>query len=319
MSDNTAIKFKTLFKKRQKRTLSGGELDPGWNTVMNIIVGSFALICVLPFILTIVVSFTDELALARNGYVFFPEKWSLYAYNYVFKTANQLGQSYIISLIITVFGTLAGLIITVLYAYPLSRKEFKYRKILTFIAFFTMLFNGGLIPFYIVCSRILFLRNTIWALIFPLLLNPFFIIIMRTFFQSTIPDSIIESARIDGASELTTFIRIVFPISLPGMATIGLFIALGYWNDWFHALLFITESTLYPLQYLLMQLESQIQFIMQNTNLINSAEGAEILKSLPIESTRMTMVVLATIPIAMAYPFFQRYFVKGLTIGSVKG
>ena len=290
-----------------------------WNLLLNLFVGSFALLCIIPFILTIIISFTDEYTLALNGYSFFPEKWSTSAYQYVFRTGVQLGQSYLVSISLTVIGTLAGLTMTALYAYSLSRKEFDFRKFFTFIAFFTMLFNGGLIPFYLIMTKMLQLRNTIWALILPLALNPFFIIVMRTFFQTTIPDSVIDSARIDGAGEFSTFIRIVAPVSLPGLATIGLFISLGYWNDWFHALLFITRETLTPVQYLLIRIENSMQFLYQNADMMRSVAGTSILETLPVESTRMTMVVLITLPIAFAYPFFQRYFIHGLTIGSVKG
>jgi putative aldouronate transport system permease protein len=287
--------------------------------LLHLLTGGFALLCVVPFLFVIAISFTDEYTLAVGGYSLIPKVASLHAYEYVLRTGDQLARSYGVSLLITAIGTVLGLAMTALYAYALSRREFRYRGAFTFLAIFTMLFNGGLIPFYLVCTKILFLRNTIWALVLPLLLNPFFIIIMRTFFQTTIPDSVIEAARIDGAGEMTTFTLIILPVSLPGLATIGLFIALGYWNDWFNALLFITSSGLTPVQYLLMRIESSMNFLLQNAAILQTVEGKSILQSLPLESSRMALVVLATLPIVMAYPFFQRYFVSGLTLGSIKG
>lgn len=281
--------------------------------------GSFALLCIVPFLFVVAISFTDEYTLAAHGYSLLPGTTTLDAYKYVFKTGDQLLRSYGVSVVVTALGTVMGLAMTALYAYALSRREFRFRRLFTGIAVFTMLFNGGLIPFYLVCTKILFLRNTLWALILPLMLNPFFIVIMRTFFQTTIPDSVVEAARIDGAGEMTTFIRIILPVSLPGLATIGLFISLGYWNDWFNALLFISDAALTPVQYLLMRIESSMSFLLQNASVLQSVEGKTIIQSLPLESTRMALVVLATLPIVMAYPFFQRYFVSGLTLGSIKG
>lgn len=290
----------------------------GWSALLNGLVGVFALLCILPFLFVVVISFTEEFTLASEGYNLIPRVVSLEAYRYVLRTGDQLLRSYGVSLLVTVLGTVASLAVTALYAYCLARKEFAYRGLFTFAAVFTMLFNGGLIPFYLVCTRILPLKNTVWALILPLLVNPFFIVILRTFFQTTIPDSVIEAARMDGAGEMATFTRVVLPVSAPGLATVGLFTALGYWNDWFNALLFTTRAELTPLQYLLMRIENSMNFLLQNAAILQTMEGKSILQSLPLESTRMTMVVLATAPIVLAYPFFQRYLVKGLTLGSIK-
>jgi putative aldouronate transport system permease protein len=286
---------------------------------LHVATGGFALLCVIPFLLIVAISFTDEQTLATHGYSFLPSVANLHAYQYVIRTGDQLLRSYGVSIVVTLLGTALGLAATALYAYALSRREFRWRGAFTFVAVFTMLFNGGLIPFYLVCTKLLSLHNSLWSLILPLLINPFFIIIMRTFFQTTVPDSIIEAARIDGAGEMTTFTRIILPIALPGLATIGLFIALGYWNDWFNALLFITKSSLTPVQYLLMRIESSMNFLVQNASILQTMEGKSILQSIPLESTRMALVVLATVPIVIAYPFFQRYFVRGLTLGSIKG
>ncbi|WP_436376895.1 carbohydrate ABC transporter permease [Cytobacillus sp. BC1816] len=283
---------------------------------MNILIGSFALMCIFPFIYVVIISLSDEESLARNGYQLIPENWSLEAYKYLWQMKDQLFQSYTITILITVLGTIISVLMISLYAYAISRKQFKFRKIFTFFAFFTMLFSGGLVPFYIVATQFLQLRNSIWALILPLAMNAFYIIIMRTFFQRSVPESILESARMDGASELRIFVQIVMPLSLPGIATIALFSTLGYWNDWFNALLFIDEPHLVPLQSLLMKIENNIEFLRQNA--LTGGMQNEVMKSIPQDAAKMAMVVISTLPIAIGYPFFQKYFVKGLTIGGVK-
>ncbi|MCH1625221.1 carbohydrate ABC transporter permease [Ferdinandcohnia quinoae] len=283
---------------------------------MNVILGSFAIMCIFPFIYVIIISLSDEETLARNGYQLIPEVWSTEAYQYLWNMKDQLFQSYTITILITVIGTIVSVLMISMYAYAISRRQFKYRGFFTFIAFFTMLFSGGLVPFYIVATQLLHLRNSIWALILPLAMNAFYILIMRTFFQRSVPESILESARIDGASELRIFVQIVIPLSLPGIATIALFSTLGYWNDWFNALLFIDEPQLIPLQSLLMKIENNIEFLRQNT--LTGGLQNEILKAIPQDAAKMAMVVISTLPIAIAYPFFQKYFVRGLTIGGVK-
>lgn len=289
-------------------------LSPLMNILFNAIAAVFSLACIFPFAFVLILSFTDEKSLAVNGYRLFPEKWSIHAYEYLFQNGAQLLQSYIVTIIVTVLGTLISVTVIALYAYGISRSSFKYRKFFTFMAFFTMLFNGGLVPTFIVVTQVLHLKDTIGALILPMVMNAFFIIIMRTFFKG-LPDGIIESGKIDGASEFQIFYKIVLPLSLPGLATIGLFCTLGYWNDWFNALLYIDSPDLVPLQSMLMRIESNMAFILQNAN--NSGMGMAA-ASLPQETTRMAMVVLATGPIVLAYPFFQRFFIQGLTVGSIK-
>lgn len=293
-------------------------ISKGWNIVMNIILAIFSFMCIFPFIFVVIISFTDEKTLARNGYRIIPQKFSLAAYEYIFKSGRQLLNSYIVTIAVTILGTLISLLVISMFSYALSRKNFRYRKLFAFMAFFTMLFNGGLVPTYMVCSRLLHLNDTIWALILPMCVNAFYILVLRTFFQTSVPDSIIESAKIDGASEFRTFLQIVLPISLPGLATIGLFCTLGYWNDWFNALLYIENPSFTPLQYMLMKIENSIEFISQNSGKINTAQSVEILANLPKETSKMAMVVLATGPIVLAYPFFQKYFVSGLTVGAIK-
>ncbi|MFE0556078.1 carbohydrate ABC transporter permease [Paenibacillus sp. FSL W8-0187] len=292
------------------------QLSSGWNVVFNLIAGIFSFLCVFPFLFVMIISFTDEGALARNGYQIWPEKWSLEAYKYVFQTGDTLLRSYGVTIFVTVVGTLISLFIISLYAYAISRKGFRYRNFFAFFAFFTMLFNGGLVPTYIVATQLLGLKDSIWALILPLALNAFYIMILRTFYSTSVPDAIIESGKIDGASEFKIFYKLVLPLSLPGLATIGLFSTLGYWNDWFNALLYIDDPNLVPLQSMLMRIETSMQFILQNSQ--NSSLSMAALQSMPQDTSRMAMVVLATGPIILAYPFFQRYFIQGLTIGAVK-
>ncbi|MCK9860657.1 carbohydrate ABC transporter permease [Paenibacillus sp. ATY16] len=299
-----------------RKTKDFHRLTPAWNVIFNVIAGLFALACVFPFLLVMVISFTDEKTLALDGYSLFPKKWSTDAYSYLFKAGDQLLRSYGVTILVTVVGTVISLIFISLFAYAISRKGFKYRKFFSFLAFFTMLFNGGLVPTYIVTTKLLGLGNSLWALILPLAVNAFYIMIMRTFFSTMIPDAIIESGKIDGAGEFGIFFRLIVPLALPGLATIALFNVLGYWNDWFNALLYIENPDLVPLQSMLMRIENSMQFILANSN--NASLGTSVLQSMPQDTSRMAMVVLATGPIVLAYPFFQRYFVQGLTVGAVK-
>ena len=210
-----------------------------------------------------------------------------------------------------------GRALTSTYAYVLSRKTFRYRKLFTGILVATMFFNGGLVSTYMVVANFLHLKNNFLALVLPVAVTPFNIIVLRTFFATSVPDALIESAKIDGASQFKIFTDIVLPISLPGLATVALFLTLTYWNDWKNALLYIDSKSLYPLQYLLMKIERNIEFIAQNAG--RGSMGLDsALSRLPSETAKMAIVVIATLPIACAYPFFQRYFVSGLTVGSVK-
>lgn len=292
------------------------QLSTPWNVVFNLFAGIFAFLCVFPFLFVVIISFTDEGVLARDGYKLIPSQWSLEAYRYVFQTGDTLLRSYGVTIFVTVVGTIISLLFIAFYAYAISRKSFKFRNFFAFFAFFTMLFNGGLVPTYIIVTQLLSLKDTIWALILPLAVNAFYIMILRTFYSTSVPDAIIESGKIDGAGEFRIFLKLVLPLSLPGLATIGLFSTLGYWNDWFNALLYIDNPNLVPLQSMLMRIETSMQFILQNSQ--NSSLSLEALRSLPQDTSRMAMVVLATGPIIFAYPFFQRYFIQGLTVGAVK-
>lgn len=292
------------------------QVGKGWNVVLNLIAGIFAFLCVFPFLFVVIISLTDEKTLATNGYQIIPAQWSLEAYRYVFQSGDMLLRSYGVTIFVTLVGTIISLVMIALYAYAISRQSFRYRRFFSVFAIVTMLFNGGMIPTYMVVSQLMGLKNTVWALILPLAMNAFYIMILRTFYTTSVPEAIIESARIDGAGDFYIFLRIVLPLSLPGLATIGLFSTLGYWNDWFNALLYIDVPNLVPLQSMLMRIESSIAFIQQNSQ--NSSLSLTALQSIPQDTSRMAMVVLATLPIIFAYPFFQRYFVQGLTVGAVK-
>lgn len=285
---------------------------------INIVMGLFCLACIVPFIFVIIISFTSEDSIRQIGFSFIPQAWSLEAYKYVFDMGDQLWRSYFNSFFVTIAGTAISVLMCVLYSYALFRKDFKYRGFFTFFAFFTMMFGGGLAPTYMVCKNLLQLSDNYAALIVPMLVNPFNLIVMRTFFQSSVPESLIEAAAIDGSGEYNTLFKIIIPISKPGIATVSLLTALAYWNEWFIAMLYVRDPHYIPLQYLLMKMQNQVDFLVKNSSVIG-AEAAKIMSSLPQESLRMALVVLIVVPIAFAYPFFQRYIISGLTIGSVKG
>lgn len=287
------------------------------NLFFNLLIAVFALSCILPFLFVVAISFSSETALAANGYSFWPQDFSVFGYTYLFGQMNdKIIQALMVTLLVTVLGTLINSTATSLYAYVISRSNFPFRRFFTIFCLITMLFSPGMVANYLVMTNLLQLKDTIWALILPMAVSPFNIIVMRTFFKRSVSDSIIESARIDGASELRIFVQIVLPLAVPGIATISLFAALGYWNDWFNALLYIQKDSLVPLQYLLMKIQNNIQYLTQNAGASSQLSGG--MAAIPGESARMAIVVISTLPIAISYPFFQKYFVKGLTIGGVK-
>jgi len=277
----------------------------------------YVALTILPLLLVFMVSITDEKTLTLNGYSLFPAKINFNAYSYLFKTSGVIIDAYGVTLTVTVIGTVLGLLLTALFAYPISRMDFPFRKGLTFYIFFTMLFNGGLVSTYLVYTKLLGVNDSLIALIVPnLLIGGFNIILMRTFFTTTIPPSLIESAQIDGAGELRIFFQIILRLSLPVLATIGLFYTLAYWNDWFNSLVYISDPKKYSLQYLLNLTLLNIQFLVTSPGNSNTSQ---LLAQIPTETVRMAMAVIGTGPIILAYPFFQKYLIQGLTIGSVKG
>ena len=284
-----------------------------FSNVLMILIG----ICsIAPFLLLIMSSVTDEQSLVSNGYSFFPKEYSLYAYKYLLADSTSMVRAYGISILVTAVGTVANLLLTTLYAYPLSRKDLPGRNIFAFYLFFTMLFSGGLVPSYIMWSRTFHINNTIFALIVPnLMLGAFNVIMMRTYFTTNIPDAVIEAARIDGAGEIRILYRIVLPMAMPILATIGLLVGLAYWNDWQNGLYYLTDDRLFSVQVLLMDIQRNIDSLRRS-----ASQGASVsLANLPSTGVRMAITVMGILPIMIIYPFVQKYFVKGIAIGAVKG
>ena len=305
--------------KRHKRAARLNSFSAPVETLFHVLLALFALLCVIPFVFVIIISFTAEDSIRQIGYSFFPLQWSVESFKYVFKQGDMLWRSYFNSFYTTILGTALSVVMCLMYSYPLFRKDFKYRNFFNFASFFTMIFGGGLIPTYIICKQVLGLSDNYAALIVPLLFSPFNVIVMRTFFQTSVPVELIEAATIDGSGEYNTLVRIVIPIVKPGIATIALLNALGYWNEWFLSLLYLTKNdSIMPLQYLLMKMQRNADFLAKNSHQLG-AEAVKIAQNLPSQSLRMALVVFIVVPIACAYPFFQRYVVAGLTIGSVKG
>ncbi|MCM8710340.1 carbohydrate ABC transporter permease [Clostridium sp. SYSU_GA19001] len=284
--------------------------------IAHTILAVASFLCLIPFILLFNSSFTDENILIKSGYTFFPKKLSFAAYSYLFEKAEIIGRAYGITILVTIIGTTACLVITSMIAYPLSRTDLKGRKVLTFLVVFTMLFNGGLVPTYLLYTKYLDIKNTIWALIIPrLLLNGFNILLMKSYFTNNIPSALIESAKIDGAGEYSIFFKIILPLSLPIMATVGLMSGLTYWNDWNNGLIYITDAKLNSIQLVLNQMITNIQALAATDLGSTSASNTP----LPSTSVRMAIAVIAVVPVLIAYPFFQKFFVKGITVGAVKG
>lgn len=280
-----------------------------------LLIGSIAVIIIVPLLLLFLSSITEETSITRNGYGFFPKEFSLSAYAYLWKSSSTIVRAYLISIFVTVAGTAAGLILTVLCAYPLSRRDLPGRKVMTFFVFFTMLFNGGLVPTYLIYTQYFHIKNTIWALLVPnLLVQAYNVMLAKTFFQSSIPVEILEAARVDGAKEIVIFGKIVLPLSKPIFATVGLFISVTYWNDWTNGLIYLTDSKLFSLQNLLNRMTSNIQFLSSN-----SLGGNLSAADLPSQTVRMAIAIIGVVPMLAAYPFFQKYFVKGIALGAVKG
>lgn len=303
----------------KKKALRLNSVSTGTEIVIHIILGLFCLCCIIPFLFVIIISFSSEASIRQIGYSFIPAEWSVEAFKYAFQKLPQIWRSYFNSILITVVGTVLSTLMCALYSYVLYRPDFKFRGFFNFFSFFTMIFGGGLVPTYIICSQVLGLNENYAALIVPLLVNPFNIIVMRTFFQSSVPLELIEAATIDGSGEYNTLFRVVAPIAKPGVATIALLNALVFWNDWYLSLLYIKRNkVLQPLQALLMELQNNVEYLNRMAGQMGAAAINEAAK-MPSQSLRMVLVVLIVVPIACAYPFFQQYIVSGLSVGSVKG
>lgn len=303
----------------KKKNLRLNSISLGAEIVIHIILALFCLCCIIPFIFVIIISFSSEASIRQIGYSFIPLEWGTEAFQYAFNKLPQIWRSYFNSIFITVVGTVLSTLMCALYSYVLYRPDFRFRGFFNFFSFFTMIFGGGLVPTYIICSQVLGLSENYAALIVPLLVNPFNIIVMRTFFKSSVPLELIEAATIDGSGEYNTLFRVVAPIAKPGVATIALLNALVFWNDWYLSLLYIKRNkVLQPLQALLMELQNNVEYLSRMAGQMGAAAINEAAK-MPSQSLRMVLVVLIVVPIACAYPFFQQYIVSGLSVGSVKG
>ena len=305
-----------------KRKETGGEIrymrvKPVTNVLFSLVFILLALVCFMPALLVLIVSFSAESSVVSKGYSYWPNAWSLESYRYLGRQIEYIGRAFLNSIGVTIVGTAIGLVLCSTMGYALSRPNYRLRKFFTWYIFIPMLFSGGLVASYMINAQILGLKNTYWALILPICCSSFYIIIMRTFFQTSVPDAIIESAKIDGARQIRIFVQIVLPISLPAVATIGLFFTFAYWNDWLMAKYYLNSNMqdLFPLQYVLISLESSIEFLSRNSQFMAPGEASKV----PAETVRMAMVMIAVVPIACSYPFFQKYFISGLTIGAVKG
>ena len=288
--------------------------DTKYQVVINTVLIILSLMCVMPFILLLSSSITSETALVKTGYRFWPTEIDLSAYKYLLMDSTSIVRGYAISFFVTIVGTLTSLMLTTLYAYPLSRKNLPGRNIFAFYIFFTMLFNGGLVPGYMMWTQMFHIKNTIFALIVPgLLLNAFNVIMMRTYFTTNIPEEVLEAARIDGGGELYILTKVVLPMSKPIIVTLVLLIGLSYWNDWLNGLYYITDDRLFSIQVILNRMLTKTEMLKQ------AATTGVSMGPMPEVGIKMAVAVLGALPVLIVYPFFQRYFVKGIAIGAVKG
>lgn len=293
-------------------------ISPSANLLFNLMFLLLALMAVIPVLFVFAISISDESAIMAHGYRLLPKAFSVEGYLYLIQQKAMLLRTLGNSLFVTIAGTLIGVFLTALMGYTLSRRDYKLQKLMTWIVFVPMIFNGGLVAQYVVNSQLLRLKDSVWALILPLCVSSFHVIVCKTFFRLSIPDSLIESAKIDGATQFTVFFRLVLPLSLHVLATIALFLTFTYWNDWFQAMLYIDNQKLYTLQAFLNKLMSDITMLAKLASAGNVSQ-LELLAKLPKESARMAVAMIIVVPIACAYPFFQQYFISGLTVGAVKG
>lgn len=278
----------------------------------------YTLFCGLPILLVFISAFSDEKSITQNGFSFFPEKWSMAGVNSVLRYGSQLLTSYGITIFVTVFGTFLGLLVMSMFAYSISRKDFRLSKFLSIYLLIPMLFNGGQLSGYVIFTSYYHLKDSLWLLILPLCVTTMNVIILRTYIANSIPNELMEAAKIDGAGEYRTFFQITLPLLKPSLAAVGFMMATAYWNDWQNALLYITSDNKKPLQLLLVNIQKSIEFLLNNSNVPASARAA-MGGNIPQYSSTMATVLVVIGPIMIVYPFFQKYFVKGLTVGSVKG
>ncbi|MFC4598128.1 carbohydrate ABC transporter permease [Cohnella hongkongensis] len=288
------------------------------NWTFHLIFILLALACLVPVLVVLSISLTSEDSIRHDGYRLIPAVFSGEAYQYIARQGQMITRALGVSVLVTAVGTVLGVVLTTSMGYVLSRPNYKLKGLLTWVVFIPMVFNGGLVSSYYINSNLLGLKDSVWALILPLAVSSFNVIICKTFFRSTIPDALIESAEIDGAGQLRIYCSLVLPISLPVLATIGLFLCFAYWNDWFQSMLYIDNQNLYSLQALLNSLMSNVDALAKNASSMGISY-AELVATMPKESARMAVAIVIVVPVAIVYPFFQRYFISGLTVGAVKG
>ena len=293
-------------------------LTHGWNAVFLAVLLIGTLLVIVPLALIFIVSFSSEKSIAYSGFSFFPSEWSLKAYEFLFRTGDQLLQSYIVTIFYTVTGTLLSLSCMTMFSYVIAQRQFFFRRGLMWYLFFTMLFSGGLVPYYILVVRYLHINNTIWIFLLTNTVSAYYVIILRTFIRTTIPESLFESARIDGAGHFAIFVKIVLPLFKAGIATVGLFNVVSRWNDWFVGMLYAENAKLIPLQTMLIKLQNTIDFIKNNAAIAGTPDGIALLQTLPDQSMRMACTILVILPVIFAYPYFQQFFISGMTLGSIK-
>lgn len=290
--------------------------DRNFQILTHVILGIFSFLCLFPFVLMIISSFTSETSITIYGYSVFPKEWSLEAYRYIIREGKQICRAYLTTAGVTLAGTVIGLYMTMTIAYLLSRRDLPGRRFLNFFVVFTMLYNGGLVPTYIMYTNYFHIKNTYFALLIPtLMMNAFYIMITRSYISSSIPEELIEASRIDGASEIGTFARVVVPLSKPIVVTLVLFIGIAYWNDWLNGMYYLTEAKYFSIQNILNKMLNNVNFLAANSAVAQQAGNV----SVPSITIRMAIAMVGILPIIVVYPFLQKYFVKGITLGAVKG
>lgn len=292
----------------------GTQIKRSTDIILNVFFIIVAIACLYPLFLVLGVSLTDEMAIRLHGYHLIPKQFSLEAYKFVLKNGTAVARGYLNTIIVTLVGSTLGLFIMAMYAYPLSRDDFKYKGIFNFIVVFTMLFNGGMVPHYIIYVNVLHIKDKLIALVLLWIFNAFYVMIIRTFYKSNVPKSLIEAAQIDGAGEFYIFFKIVMPLAKPALATVFMFSMLVYWNDWFGPYLYIMSEKKFNLQYLMYRIEQNIQMLAR----ISGVPDPSAIANLPSEGARMAMAIVGIGPVILAYPFFQRYFERGITLGATK-
>lgn len=308
-----------ISNKKRRRSLQDDM--PVWIKVLAyIMTTALSISAIIPFLLTISVSLTEENALLLHGYKMIPPEFSTAAYEYIFKNSAQIINAYGVTIFTTVVGTVAGVLIMSMLGYVLSRQSFPWKLQTAFFVYFTQLFSGGMLATYVIFTTVYNLRDTLTVQIIPAMVTPMYVLILRTYMNTSVPPAVVESAKIDGASEFRCYSQIVMPMSVPCLATIALFLAVMYWNQWKAAFLYVlTRTDIIPIQLLLNRIEKEIAFLANNAGEMTASEAASVAETIPSESVKMALLVIVVVPIVVAYPFFQKYFVKGITVGSVKG